>query len=143
MVRSADKLMKITKALVFMQTVHILQACAVSKKKLGVEEYYREGLGIYWIAGEVLTSSAGGAFVASAAMKAIGFGALGPIAGSIAAGWQASIGAVSAGSVFSTMQSAAMLGGPVIAVGAFIGLGIWGAVSYASAEETAKPALAC
>lgn len=143
MVRSADKLIKITRAFVFMQTVHILQTCGAAKKKLGVEEYYGEGRGIYWIAGEVLASSAGGAFATSALIKAIGFGALGPIAGSIAATWQASIGIVSAGSTFSTIQSAAMLGGPILAAGALIGLGIWGAVSYASSTEKPKAALAC
>ena len=41
----------------------------------------------------------------------IGFSALGPIAGSIAAGWQSSLGAyVGAGSLFAWCQSAAMGG---------------------------------
>ncbi|RDB27540.1 hypothetical protein Hypma_003816 [Hypsizygus marmoreus] len=40
----------------------------------------------------------------------IGFSAGGPIAGSIAAAWQASIGNVVAGSVFALLQSIAMTG---------------------------------
>jgi len=40
----------------------------------------------------------------------IGFSAIGPVAGSVAAGWQASIGAVEAGSLFAFCQSAAMGG---------------------------------
>jgi len=43
-------------------------------------------------------------------LGAIGFSALGPVAGSVAAGWQASIGAVEAGSLFAICQSAAMGG---------------------------------
>jgi hypothetical protein len=43
-------------------------------------------------------------------LGAIGFGAIGPVAGSVAAGWQAAIGAVEAGSLFALCQSAAMGG---------------------------------
>lgn len=43
-------------------------------------------------------------------LGAIGFSAIGPAGGSIAAGWQASIGAVEAGSLFAFCQSAAMGG---------------------------------
>lgn len=52
---------------------------------------------------------------------AAGFGALGPIAGSSAAAWQASMGVVEAGSLFAWCQSAAMGGAAVngiIATGA-------------------------
>ncbi|KAF9002628.1 hypothetical protein BDZ89DRAFT_1121141 [Hymenopellis radicata] len=38
-----------------------------------------------------------------------GFGALGPVVGSLAAAWQASIGSVAAGSLFAFLQSAGML----------------------------------
>lgn len=58
---------------------------------------------------------------APAILGAIGFGALGPIAGTAATGWQASIGAVEAGSLFAWCQSAAMGGAAVngiIAAGA-------------------------
>ena len=43
-------------------------------------------------------------------LGAVGFAAAGPVAGSAAAGWQASIGAVQAGSLFAWCQSAAMGG---------------------------------
>lgn len=52
---------------------------------------------------------------------AVGFSALGPVAGSSAAAWQASMGAVEAGSLFAWCQSAAMGGAAVngiIAAGA-------------------------
>lgn len=57
-------------------------------------------------------------------LGAIGFSAIGPVAGSVAAGWQASIGLVEAGSLFALCQSAAM-GGAVatglVATGATTG----------------------
>lgn len=70
---------------------------------------------------------AAGALVSTAALLtpvalgAAGFGALGPLAGSIAASWQSGIGAVQAGSLFAWCQSAAMGGAAVngiIAAGA-------------------------
>jgi len=57
------------------------------------------------IAGTLLTP-----VVVPAGLSLIGFGATGPVAGSMAAVWQASIGNVAVGSVFSTIQSAAMGG---------------------------------
>ncbi|KAH8980745.1 hypothetical protein EDB86DRAFT_2978725 [Lactarius hatsudake] len=60
----------------------------------------------------------------------IGFSAIGPVAGSIAAGSQAAIGNVAAGSLFATLQSIAMGGafhGVLAAIGGFIG-GIMGAL---------------
>ncbi|KAH9036235.1 hypothetical protein EDB85DRAFT_1889048 [Lactarius pseudohatsudake] len=60
----------------------------------------------------------------------IGFSAIGPVAGSIAAGIQAAIGNVAAGSLFATLQSIAMGGalhGVLAAIGGFIG-GIMGAL---------------
>ncbi|KAL8894401.1 MAG: hypothetical protein Q9192_004351 [Flavoplaca navasiana] len=50
-------------------------------------------------------------FCAVPALGAIGFTAAGPAANSVAAAWQASIGAVKAGSLFAWCQSAAMGGG--------------------------------
>jgi len=50
------------------------------------------------------------AIIAVPVLGAAGFSALGPVAGSAAAGWQASIGAVEAGSLFALCQSAAMGG---------------------------------
>lgn len=46
-------------------------------------------------------------------LGAVGFGAAGPVAGSAAAAWQGSIGAVKAGSLFAWCQSAAMGGSAV------------------------------
>lgn len=43
-------------------------------------------------------------------MGAVGFSAAGPVAGSAAAAWQSSIGAIQAGSLFAWCQSAAMGG---------------------------------
>lgn len=60
-----------------------------------------------------------------AMLGAIGFGANGPIIGSMAAAWQASIGSVAAGSLFSFLQSAAMGGA---AMGLFTGVGVLGGV---------------
>lgn len=59
----------------------------------------------------------------------MGFSALGPVAGSFAAGWQAGIGgSVAAGSLFAFLQSAAMGGA---AIGLFTGIGAVG-VLFAS-----------
>ncbi|OJZ79942.1 hypothetical protein ASPFODRAFT_65994 [Aspergillus luchuensis CBS 106.47] len=41
-------------------------------------------------------------------LGAIGFSASGPVAGSLAAAWQSSIGEVQAGTLFATLQGAAM-----------------------------------
>lgn len=56
------------------------------------------------------------AAITPAILGAVGFGALGPVAGSAAAGWQASIGIVEAGSLFAWCQSAAMSGAAVNAI---------------------------
>ena len=52
-------------------------------------------------------------FLAVPVLGAVGFTAAGPVAGSAAATWQASIGAVQAGSLFAWCQSAAMGGAAV------------------------------
>ena len=59
----------------------------------------------------------------TAAIGAVGFGAAGPIAGTAAAAWQASIGNVAAGSMFSLFQSAAIGGA---------GAGVVGGISAAA-----------
>ncbi|KAI9730422.1 MAG: hypothetical protein M1834_005932 [Cirrosporium novae-zelandiae] len=73
-----------------------------------------------------------GAAITLPILGAVGFSAIGPVAGSVAAGWQSSIGAVSAGSLFAVCQSAAM-GGAVAstiagvgAAGAGVGIGAAG-----------------
>lgn len=48
--------------------------------------------------------------LALSALSVVGFGALGPVAGSFAAAWQAMIGNVAAGSLFAILQSMAMTG---------------------------------
>ncbi|KAI9695930.1 MAG: hypothetical protein M1812_008491, partial [Candelaria pacifica] len=63
------------------------------------------------------------ALATPAILGAIGFSALGPVAGSIAAGWQASMGTVAAGSFFAFLQSAAM-GGAALSL--FVGIGALG-----------------
>ncbi|KAH9956453.1 hypothetical protein BC827DRAFT_1378613 [Russula dissimulans] len=59
-----------------------------------------------------------GAFLAPAGLSAVGFSSTRPVAGSMAARWQAGIGNVASGSLFSVAQSAAMGGGMSSAVSA-------------------------
>ena len=56
-------------------------------------------------------------------LPAIGFSAIGPVAESIAAAWQSSIGIVAAGTPFAFLQGAAMGGA---AAGVFYGAGFAG-----------------
>jgi len=69
-------------------------------------------------------------------LGAIGFSALGPVAGSVAAGWQASIGVVEAGSLFAICQSAAM--GGVAATG-LAGAGAGGTAAAVAASGLLSP----
>jgi hypothetical protein len=57
------------------------------------------------VTGGILTLAS---VVALPILGAVGFGAVGPVAGSVAAGWQSGIGLVEAGSLFAWCQSAAM-----------------------------------
>ncbi|OGM45868.1 hypothetical protein ABOM_006060 [Aspergillus bombycis] len=64
-------------------------------------------------------------------LGAVGFSATGPVAASLAAAWQSSIGCIQAGSLFATLQGAAMGGA---AAGTFttasnIGFGIMGSAA--------------
>jgi hypothetical protein len=60
---------------------------------------------------EVTSATIGvAALITMPVLGAIGFSTLGPVGGSLAAGWQSSIGAVQAGTLFSFCQSAAMGG---------------------------------
>ena len=70
-----------------------------------------------------------------AILGAVGFSAIGPVAGSAAAAWQASMGSVVAGTLFAFLQSAAMGGA---ALGLFTGIGAAGAV-VAVAAGVASP----
>ena len=67
-------------------------------------------------------------------LPAIGFGAVGPAAGSLAAAWQSSIGIVAAGSPFAFLQSAAMGGA---AAGVIYGSGVAG-LAVLAAKRTAE-----
>ena len=74
-------------------------------------------------------------------LQVVGFGALGPIAGSIAAGWQSSLGLVAAGTPFAFLQSAAMGGA---AMGAITIVGALGsAVTIAAALTLKKGTVGC
>ncbi|CCX16664.1 Protein of unknown function [Pyronema omphalodes CBS 100304] len=62
-----------------------------------------------------------------------GFGALGPVAGSIAAAWHSAIGgSVAAGSAFAMLQSMGMLGAVIIPA---VGAGVVGATAVAVIAE--------
>ncbi|MCJ1467132.1 hypothetical protein MMC07_005754 [Pseudocyphellaria aurata] len=63
-------------------------------------------------------------------LGAVGFGVAGPVAGSVAAGWQSSIGLVQTGSFFAWCQSAAMGGA---AAGGITAAGVAGASTAAGA----------
>lgn len=47
-------------------------------------------------------------FIAAAVLPILGFGALGPLAGGLAAGAQSYVGSVAGGSIFATLQAMAM-----------------------------------
>ncbi|KAI5814696.1 hypothetical protein BZA77DRAFT_371527 [Pyronema omphalodes] len=65
-----------------------------------------------------------------------GFGALGPVAGSLAAAWQASIGsAVAAGSLFALLQSMGMTLPIVIPA---VGAGLFGSTFFAAIAERVR-----
>ena len=70
-------------------------------------------------------------FAAVPVLGILGFSAAGPVAGSIAAGYQSSIGLVQAGGVFAWCQSAAMGGAAVggIVAGGAAGAGVMGAAT--------------
>ncbi|KAJ7738870.1 hypothetical protein DFH07DRAFT_81058 [Mycena maculata] len=69
----------------------------------------------------------------------IGFGALGPIAASIAAGWQAAIGNVAAGSLFAFLQTVGMVHAVTIPVAGVAVVG-GGAVALAKVAGALQPA---
>ena len=76
-----------------------------------------------------------GTFLAAPAIAGvIGFSTSGPVAGSVAASWQASMPLVQVGSQFAWWQSAAMGGAAVggIAAGAGMGAGVAGLASVAA-----------
>ncbi|KAL8704223.1 MAG: hypothetical protein Q9201_002600 [Fulgogasparrea decipioides] len=70
-----------------------------------------------------------------AILEVVGFGTLGPIAGSIAAGWHSSLGLVAAGTPFAFLQSAAMGGA---AMGVMTGIGTLAGAATITAALTLK-----
>ncbi|KAJ7690026.1 hypothetical protein B0H14DRAFT_3906548 [Mycena olivaceomarginata] len=66
-------------------------------------------------------------------VAAIGFGAMGPVAGTIAAGWQAAIGNVAAGSLFAFLQSVGMVHFVTIPI---LGVAVAGSGAVALAKVT-------
>eukprot|EP01023_Acetabularia_acetabulum_P007575 TRINITY_DN1330_c0_g1_i4.p2 TRINITY_DN1330_c0_g1~~TRINITY_DN1330_c0_g1_i4.p2 ORF type:complete len:187 (-),score=23.56 TRINITY_DN1330_c0_g1_i4:482-1042(-) len=83
-------------------------------------------------AGPMLTGLGLGsaAFVPAAITSAIGFSGAGVVAGSLAAGWQASIGNVVAGSTFASLQSAGATGLLFPPLSLVAGIGALGAGSF-------------
>jgi len=86
------------------------------------------------VTGVVLSTAA---IFAVPILGAAGFSSIGPVAGSAAAGWQASIGAVEAGSLFAFCQSAAM-GGAAAAAG-LASAGVGGAAVALAAAGLPSP----
>ena len=78
------------------------------------------------------------ALLANPILGAVGFSAIGPVAGSAATAWQASIGAVQGVSLFAWCQSAAMGGaamGSIQAAGVAGSAGaVMGALTYRGCE---------
>ena len=72
------------------------------------------------VAGGILSTAA---LITIPILGLVGFSAIGPVAGSAAAAWQASMGIVEAGSIFAWCQGAAMGGA---AVGGLVGCGVAG-----------------
>ncbi|KAF3165274.1 hypothetical protein TWF106_000621 [Orbilia oligospora] len=71
--------------------------------------------------------TAGAALSIPILLQIAGFSLLGPVAGSFAAAWQASIGNVAAGSFFAFLQSISMAPATAMITGALIGFGafVW------------------
>ncbi|TCD64197.1 hypothetical protein EIP91_004430 [Steccherinum ochraceum] len=78
------------------------------------------------VAGATVVGSAVAPVVAPAAVGLVGFGPIGPVAGSLAAAWQAGMGGVvAAGGWFAGAQATAM-GGAMPVIGNVIAGGITG-----------------
>ena len=86
----------------------------------------------YLLAAQIVGIST--SIIFTAALPILGFSIAGPMAGSLAAGWQASIGLVNAGSLFAFLQSAGMGGA---AAGLFVGGGVTGGLIAAGATIVA------
>ncbi len=82
-----------------------------------------------------------GAALAVPVLGAVGFGALGPVAGSLATAWQSSVGSVAAGSLFAWCQSAAMGGAAASAIAATGAAGgaVAAAATAAGVAATRRP----
>ncbi|RVD81827.1 uncharacterized protein DFL_009674 [Arthrobotrys flagrans] len=78
-----------------------------------------------WTLLEFILFTAGAAISIPLILQIAGFSLVGPVAGSYAAAWQASIGNVAAGSFFAFLQSIGMAPATATVTGALIGIGIF------------------
>lgn len=109
---------------IFWDSWNLYEKCSKCKKPETSESNYKRLK--YLIVGSTVGGAAGGA----AALPLLGFGAGGIAAGSAAASWQSSIGAVAAGSLFATLQSLGATGLGVLIFGAVgTGLGVLGSIA--------------
>jgi len=119
-----------------MQRIHDVRASqsAFSRVSTATVEYVRSHP--YIFGAQIIGTVVSGTLLATPAIAtAIGFSALGPVARSMAAGWQASMPLILAGSWFAWCQSAAM-GGTTVGL-ATIGTGIGAGVGVASLTSVA------
>ncbi|KAM0146241.1 hypothetical protein ACHAQE_010834 [Botrytis cinerea] len=103
----------------------------LSLRKRGIKNYIKKHpyrFGLQALGGVVTIAS----IAVVPILGAVGFTALGPVAGSAAAAWQSSIGLVEAGSFFALCQSIAMGGA---AIGGIVGAGLGGAGMLAVATS--------
>ncbi|KAF7954528.1 hypothetical protein EAE96_005648 [Botrytis aclada] len=103
----------------------------LSLRKKGIKNYIKKHpyrFGLQALGGVVTIAS----IAVVPILGAVGFTAVGPVAGSAAAAWQSSIGLVEAGSFFALCQSIAMGGA---AVGGIVGAGLGGAGMLAVATS--------
>ncbi|TFK66068.1 hypothetical protein BDN72DRAFT_962022 [Pluteus cervinus] len=92
-----------------------------------------------WNRPDMKTSFGVGAMLVIPGLNVIGFSAAGPVAGSIAAGIQSSIGVIEAGSLFAWCQSAAMGGYAAARLATAGGTGAGAAVASGVVSSLAKP----
>jgi len=119
-----------------MQRIHDVRASqsAFSRVSTATVEYARSHP--YIFGAQIIGTFVSGTLLATPAIAtAIGFSALGPVAGSMAAGWQASMPLVQASSWFAWCQSAVM-GGTTMGL-ATIGTGLGAGVGVASLASVA------
>ncbi|CAG9941536.1 unnamed protein product, partial [Clonostachys rosea f. rosea IK726] len=101
------------------------------------EDTFNDNPKLFYTAAGVVTFAAAAPLAMPAVLGAAGFSSIGPVAGSMAAGLQSAGWAGGAGTVFSTVQSAAMGGyGVSVVAGSFTAAGaaVGGAAGAAAAK---------